>query len=69
MAVFYSFPHLGIFSCLHGEKNGTLINVHTPLLQRPECFPNHLHPNADGARLLAEIICPHVKEHLTSSRK
>lgn len=33
-----------------------LIDFHTPLHSRTDLFPDNLHPNAEGARILAEIV-------------
>jgi len=33
-----------------------LINVYTPLLNHPEYFTDGLHPNSDGAKIIANII-------------
>lgn len=33
-----------------------LMDFHAPLYHRPETFPDALHPNADGAKILAETV-------------
>ena len=33
-----------------------LIDLHTPLYSRPDLFPDALHPNAEGARILAQTV-------------
>lgn len=33
-----------------------LIDLHRPLYNRPEFFPDALHPNAEGARILAQTV-------------
>ena len=37
-------------------ENLTLIDVYTPLLSHPEYFPDGVHPNSQGAQLIASII-------------
>lgn len=37
-------------------KQVELIDLHTPLHQRPDLFPDDLHPNGEGARILAETV-------------
>ena len=34
-----------------------LIDLHTPLYNHPELFPDALHPNAEGAAILARTVC------------
>ena len=36
--------------------NTPLIDLHQPLANHPEWFPDNVHPNADGARALAEVV-------------
>jgi lysophospholipase L1-like esterase len=36
--------------------NLPLINVYTPLLNHPEYFPDGVHPNSEGAQVIANII-------------
>ena len=38
-----------------------MIDAYGPLLQRQELFPDHLHPNAEGARLLAEWAASSIR--------
>lgn len=39
------------------EANNTgLIDLHTPLYSRPELFPDNLHPNEEGAAILAQTV-------------
>lgn len=33
-----------------------LIDLHTPFLDQPELFPDHVHPNAVGAGLIARLV-------------
>jgi sialate O-acetylesterase len=37
-------------------KRTGLIDLHTPLYDRPDLFPDALHPNAEGAEILARTI-------------
>ncbi len=39
------------------EKNLPLIDLHTALNGHPELFPDTIHPNANGAALIARIVC------------
>ena len=34
-----------------------LIDLHTPLYSHPDLFPDALHPNAEGAAILARTVC------------
>ncbi len=34
-----------------------LIDLHTPLHKRPDLFPDALHPDAEGAKILAKTVC------------
>ncbi len=40
-----------------------VIDLHTPLLNRPELFPDKIHPNAAGAAEMAKIIAPILKKY------
>jgi len=37
-------------------KNTELIDLHTPLYSRPDLFPDNLHPNKEGALILAKTV-------------
>lgn len=37
-------------------KKLTVVDLHSALADKPEMFPDHVHPNAAGARLMAETI-------------
>jgi sialate O-acetylesterase len=55
---FYGDPDVGILNDWIREAaastNAVLLDMETALLGRPEWFPDNLHPNADGAREIAE---------------
>ncbi|MCM8529607.1 MAG: GDSL-type esterase/lipase family protein [Lentisphaeraceae bacterium] len=38
------------------EKHLEIVDLHTPFLEHPEFFPDKIHPNALGAKKMAEII-------------
>lgn len=38
------------------ERHLSIIDLHTTLARRPEYFPDHVHPNAAGAALIARTI-------------
>jgi lysophospholipase L1-like esterase len=38
------------------EKKLTVIDLHTALSDKPEMFPDKIHPNAAGAALLAKTV-------------
>jgi len=40
--------------------NVKLIDLFTPLYSRPELFPDALHPNAEGAAILARTVCQNI---------
>ncbi|MBF9015993.1 MULTISPECIES: GDSL-type esterase/lipase family protein [unclassified Oceanispirochaeta] len=39
-----------------------IIDLYTPLSNKPELFPDTIHPNADGASIIAETIFSKIKE-------
>ena len=43
------------------EEGLTIIDVYTPLLNHPEYFPDGVHPNCEGARVIANIIYNAIK--------
>jgi acyl-CoA thioesterase I len=43
------------------EKDLTIIDVYTPLLNHPEYFSDGVHPNDEGARAIANIIYGAIK--------
>lgn len=38
------------------ERKLPVIDLHAALSDKPECFPDKIHPNAAGARLMAEAV-------------
>lgn len=38
------------------ENDCELIDMYTPLCDKPQFFPDHCHPNADGARVIAQEV-------------
>jgi len=46
------------------EKTGVeLIDVYTPLSGKPHLFPDTVHPNAEGAKLIAETVAKALMKH------
>jgi acyl-CoA thioesterase I len=43
------------------EEEVILIDLYTPLTGKGEFFPDGIHPNADGAKLIAEVVCNAIK--------
>ena len=37
-----------------------LIDLHTPTKGHPELFPDQLHPNAEGSRILAVTVADYL---------
>lgn len=44
------------------EENLLIIDLYTPLKSHPDCFPDTVHPNEEGARMIAEVIYSFLKE-------
>lgn len=42
------------------QNNVALIDLNTPLQNHPEWFPDKIHPNALGAKKMAEVIAEHL---------
>ncbi|MGB2092006.1 MAG: glycosyl hydrolase family 95 catalytic domain-containing protein [Akkermansiaceae bacterium] len=40
-----------------------VIDLHSPFLNRPDLFPDKIHPNAAGAAEMAKIIAPILQKH------
>jgi lysophospholipase L1-like esterase len=38
------------------SEHVSLVDLRTPLTEKPELFPDGVHPNADGARVIAQIV-------------
>src|SRR3954471_24441323 len=38
------------------ETGATVIDLYTPLADKPECFPDGVHPNAAGASIMAKVV-------------
>jgi acyl-CoA thioesterase I len=38
------------------SENVTLVDLHTPMLEKGESFPDGIHPNAEGAAMIAEEV-------------
>jgi lysophospholipase L1-like esterase len=43
------------------DKGVTVIDLHTPLSGRPDVIPDQIHPNAEGARIIAQTVHEAVK--------
>jgi len=43
------------------EENAFIIDLNTPLLSHPEYFPDKIHPNAAGAKVLADLVFESLK--------
>lgn len=46
-------------------NNVGLIDLHTPLYSRPDLLPDALHPNAEGATILANIVFTAISKEYT----
>lgn len=44
-------------------QNVTLIDLHTPLYSRPDLLPDALHPNVEGAKIIAETVYKSITEN------
>jgi lysophospholipase L1-like esterase len=38
------------------ETGATVIDLYSPLVRRPDCFPDGVHPNAAGASIMAQAV-------------
>jgi acyl-CoA thioesterase I len=45
------------------EMKLPIIDLYTPLKKHPEFFPDKVHPNAAGAKVMAEKMAPLLKKH------
>src|ERR1043166_2244805 len=43
------------------EKKITVIDLHTALADKKEMFPDNVHPNVAGAKLIAETVCAAIR--------
>ena len=48
-------------------KNATIIDLYTALSGKQELFPDKIHPNAAGAKLMAETIAKSVGQDILRS--
>lgn len=49
------------------ESSGAaVIDLHSPLIRRPDLFPDGVHPNKEGAEIIAETIYSALKESFIS---
>ena len=44
-------------------QNVKLIDLHAPLHRRPDLLPDALHPNAEGASIIAETVCKIISKN------
>ena len=44
---------ISMFAQIAAEENIGLIDLHTPLVDKPQLFPDHVHPNNEGAAIMA----------------
>lgn len=47
------------------EENLYLIDLHSALDGKSECFPDKVHPNEEGARLIAKAVAAAVTRHVS----
>lgn len=55
--------HRNIQQCIRRVaevKNCELVDFYTPFKHRPELFPDRIHPNREGYRLLAEVVYRYI---------
>lgn len=50
------------------ERGLPVIDMHTALSDRPQFFPDKLHPNGDGARAMAETAAKKILEDLKAAK-
>jgi len=46
-----------IIRAVAAEKKAALIDIHAALKDKPDLFPDKCHPDAEGARVIAEAVC------------
>ncbi|MCM8534849.1 MAG: GDSL-type esterase/lipase family protein [Lentisphaeraceae bacterium] len=49
------------------ERHLEVVDLHTPFLKHPEFFPDKIHPNASGAKKMAEIISQKISGKIALS--
>ena len=47
-----------MIEALAKELTLTVIDLHTPFVGKPELLPDRVHPNTDGATLMAKTVAP-----------
>ena len=45
------------------ELNVPVIDLHAPLSKHPEFFPDGIHPNAAGARVIAQTVFADLRKN------
>ena len=58
----------GVIPRIEQVANATglpIINVYTPLINHPEYFPDGVHPNSEGAQIIANIIYDAINSNST----
>lgn len=65
---FYNSPHLVEMNAALKEvvtKAKVIgLDMYTPLSEKPELFPDHIHPNGEGAQIIAETTFQLLKQKL-----
>lgn len=55
--------HRNIQQCIRRVaelKHCELVDFYTPFKHRPELFPDRIHPNKEGYKMLAEVVCRYL---------
>ncbi len=50
------------------DKKATVIDLYEPLKGKPECFPDRIHPNTEGAHIIAEVISGQISKYAPSDK-
>lgn len=53
---------LSLVTNVASSEKATLIDLNTPLLNKAEWFPDKIHPNAAGAKKIAELVFNAIKD-------